>query len=41
MDSVEYVHLVVWIGLKVYLLDPLDVLLALGKVFYSDPKEYF
>ena len=41
MDDVDYVRPESWIGLEVHRLDPLCVLLALGKVFYLDPKEYF
>ena len=41
MDDVDYVCPESWIGLEVHRLDAVDVLLALGKVFYSKPEEYF
>ena len=41
MDDVDYVRQESWIGLEVHRLDAVGVLLALGRVFCSDPKEYF
>ena len=42
MDDANYVHQESWIGLEVHRLDFAGVLLALGRVFCSDPsEEYF
>ena len=41
MDDVDYVRLESWIGLEVHWLDTAGVLLASGRVFCSDPEEYF
>ena len=41
MDGVEYIRPKSWIGLEVHWLDPLGVLLASNRVFFSNPKEYF
>ena len=41
MDDVDYIRSESWIGLEVHWLDPSAVLLASGKVFCSDPEEYF
>ena len=41
MDDANYVRQESWIGLEVHLLDAAGVLLASGRVFCSDPKEYF
>ena len=41
MDNADYVRQESWIGLEVYRLDAAGVLLASGKVFYSDLEEYF
>ena len=41
MDDFDYVRLESWIGLEVHRLDAEGVLLALGRVFCSDPEEYF
>ena len=41
MDDADYVCQESWIGLEVHRLDAAGVLLASGKVFCSDPEEYF
>ena len=41
MDDAHYVCQESWIGLEVHRLDAAGVLLASGKVFCSDPEEYF
>ena len=41
MGDADYVHQESWIGLEVHRLDAADVLLASGRVFCSDPEEYF
>ena len=41
MDNADYVRQESWIGLEVHWLDAADVLLASGRVFCSDPEEYF
>ena len=41
MDDVDYVCPESWIGLEVHRLDVVDVLLASGRVFCFEPKEYF
>ena len=41
MDDADYVHQESWIGLEVHRLDAAGVLLASGRLFYSDPEEYF
>ena len=41
MDDADYVCQESWIGLEVHQLDAAGVLLASGRVFCSDPKEYF
>ena len=41
IDDVDYVRPESWIGLEVHRLDATSVLLALGRVFCSDPEEYF
>ena len=41
MDDADYVRQESWIGLEVHRLDAAGVLLASGKVFCSDPEEYF
>ena len=41
MDDVDYVRQESWIGLEVHWLDAVGVLLASGRVFCSDPEEYF
>ena len=40
MDDADYVCPESWIGLEVHRLDAAGVLLALGRVFCSDPEEY-
>jgi hypothetical protein len=41
MDGVEYVRPQSWIGLEVHRLNLVGVVLASGRVFCSDPEEYF
>ena len=41
MGDADYVRQESWIGLEVHRLDAARVLLASGKVFCSDPEEYF
>ena len=41
MDDADYVRQESWIGLEVHRLDTVGVLLALDRVFCSDPKESF
>ena len=41
MGDADYVHQESWIGLEVQRLDAASVLLASGRVFCSDPEEYF
>ena len=41
MDNADYVRQESWIGLEVHRLDAAGVLLASGRVFCSDPEEYF
>ena len=41
MDDADYVRQESWIGLEVHQLDAVGVLLASGRVFCSDPEEYF
>ena len=41
MDNADYVRQESWIELEVHWLDIAGVLLTTGKVFCSDPKEYF
>ena len=41
MGDADYVRQESWIGLEVHRLDAAGVLLASGRVFCSDPEEYF
>ena len=41
MDDADYVRQESWIGLEVHRLDAAGVLLASGRVFCSNPEEYF
>ena len=41
MGDADYVRQESWIGLEVHRLDAAGVLLASGRVFSSDPEEYF
>ena len=41
MGDADYVRQESWIGLEVHRLDAAGVLLAFGRVFCSDPEEYF
>ena len=41
MDDVDYVCPESWIGLEVHRLDAAGMILASGKVFCTDPEEYF
>ena len=41
MDDADYIRQESWIGLEVHRLDAAGVLLASGRVFCSDPEEYF
>ena len=41
MDDADYVRQESWIGLEVHRLDAMGVLLASGRVFCSNPEEYF